>query len=67
MSYLHRSFQKLEDYVNDFITYIESNYELFRFNINEEDYVSNTILYRFRDVSFFLVNCHNSNRILLGR
>ena len=53
-----RSFQKLEDYVNDFITYIESNYELFRFNINEEDYVTSV----FKDLMLGLL-CDNKNMV----
>lgn len=35
-----KSFKTLKEYVYDFLAYIESHSELFRFNINEMDYVS---------------------------
>ena len=38
------TFPKLEDYVYDFIKYIESNNSLFIFNINENDYVRNLFI-----------------------
>ena len=53
-----RSFQKLEDYVNDFIAYIESNNELFRLNLNEEDYVTSV----FKDLMYGLL-CDNKNMV----
>lgn len=38
-----KSFEKLEDYVNDFISFIESNTKYFRFNLNEESGVLNIV------------------------
>lgn len=35
----HKTFITLKDYLQNFITYLESNAKLFRFDINEEDFV----------------------------
>lgn len=35
----NKTFFYLKDYLSDFISYLESNYELFRFAINEDNYV----------------------------
>jgi hypothetical protein len=37
-------FPHLEDYVNDFLQYIENNSSLFRFEINEKDYIIRVFL-----------------------
>lgn len=39
-----RIFQTLKEYVDDFITFLESHSELFRFEINEEKYVMGVFL-----------------------
>lgn len=36
-------FPELKDYVSDFISFLESNAELFRFSINEEEYVKDVV------------------------
>ena len=38
-----KSFEKLSDYVEDFISFIEHNASYFRFNQNEENYIMNVI------------------------